>query len=178
MAERLKDMFFTEDSINKFTDAIGQHYPAFDKSRFLELMNDASFEAKKLLDKMRHTTECLHDTLPKSYKEALEILKKAAPHVKGFEAMALPDFVASYGMDDWDLSLPALGHFTKYYSSELAIRPFLDKDPEKGMATMMAWAASAPGIKEDPRSPTEPTKPAFKKCRLFVFFMSMPSITL
>ena len=71
---------------------------------------------------------------------ALDILKKATPDVKGFEAMALPDFVATYGMDEWDLSLPALGHFTKYYSSELAIRPFLDKDPEKGMACMMAWA--------------------------------------
>ena len=120
MAERLKDMFFTLDSINKFADAIEQHYPSFDKPRFLRLMFDESFEAKELLDKMRHTTKCLFDTLPKPYKKALDILMKAAPDVKGFEAMALPDIVATYGMDYWDLSLPALRHFTKHYSSELA----------------------------------------------------------
>jgi 3-methyladenine DNA glycosylase AlkC len=131
---------------------------------------DESFEGKELLDKMKHTTKCLHDTLPESYKEALEILKKAAPHVKGFEAMALPDFVATYGMDEWDLSLPALGHFTQYYSSELAIRPFLDKHPEKGMACMMAWAGDKnPKVRRlasegcRPRLPWAMALPKFKK---------------
>ena len=102
MAERLKDMFFTKDSITTFADTIQQHYTAFDKQRFLELMFDESFEAKELLDKMKHTTKCLFETLPKPYKKALSILKKAAPDVKGFKAMAFPDFVAAYGMNDWD----------------------------------------------------------------------------
>jgi 3-methyladenine DNA glycosylase AlkC len=170
MAERLKDMFFTRESIDKFANAIGQHYPAFDKQRFLKLMQDESFEKMELLDKMKHTTKCLFETLPKPYKKALETLKKAAPDVKGFEAMALPDFVATYGMDDWDLSLPALGHFTKYYSSELAIRPFLDKDPEKGMACMMVWAEDKnPKIRRlasegcRPRLPWAMALPKFKK---------------
>jgi len=170
MAERLKDMFFTQDSINKFADAIKQHYPAFEKPQFLQHMSAESFVAKELLDKMKHTTKCLHDTLPTSYKKALDILTKAAPHVKGFEAMALPDYVATYGMDDWDLSLPALGHFTKYYSSELAIRPFLAKDPEKGMVYMAAWAEDKdPKVRRlasegcRPRLPWAMALPKFKK---------------
>lgn len=170
MAERLKDMFFTQDSINAFANAIRSHYPAFDKSQFLELMFDESFEKKELLDKMKHTTQCLHDTLPKSYKDALNILIKAAPDVKGFEAMALPDFVAKYGIDHWDLSLAALGHFTKYYSSELAVRPFLDKDPKKGMAQMAAWAEDKnPKVRRlasegcRPRLPWAMALPKFKK---------------
>lgn len=170
MAERLKDMFFTLDSINKLADAIEQHYPSFDKPRFLRLMFDESFEAKELLDKMRHTTKCLFDTLPKPYKKALDILMKAAPDVKGFEAMALPDIVATYGMDYWDLSLPALRHFTKYYSSELAIRPFLAKEPEKGMAYMLAWAVDKnPKVRRlasegcRPRLPWAMALPKFKK---------------
>lgn len=170
MAERLKDMFFTQDSINKFADAIQQHYPDFDKQQFLRLMFDESFEAKELLDKMKHTTRCLFATLPKPYKKALDILIKAAPDVKGFEAMALPDFVATYGLDEWDLSLPALGHFTKYYSSELAIRPFLAKDPEKGIACMMVWAEdNNPKVRRlasegcRPRLPWAMALPKFKK---------------
>jgi 3-methyladenine DNA glycosylase AlkC len=140
MAERLKDMFFTRDSINTFADTIKKHYPGFDKTEFLKLMFDESFDNKELLDKMKHTTKCLFETLPKPYEKALDILIKAALDVKGFEAMALPDFVATYGMEEWDLSMPALKHFTQYYSSELAIRPFLAKDPEKGMTYMTAWA--------------------------------------
>jgi 3-methyladenine DNA glycosylase AlkC len=170
MAERLKDMFFTRDSINKFADAIKQLYPAFDKPQFLRLMFDESFEAKELLDKMKHTTKCLFDMLPKPYKKALDILIKAAPDVKGFEAMALPDFVATYGMDDWDLSLPALKHFTKYYSSELAIRPFLAKNPEKSMTYMTAWAEDKnPKVRRlasegcRPRLPWAMALPKFKK---------------
>ena len=170
MAERLKDMFFTQDSIDAFADAIKTQYPAFDKKRFLELLFDESFPSKELLDKMRHTTRCLHETLPKCFKEALGILLKAAPHVKGFEAMALPDFVAAFGMKEWELSLPALGEFTKYYSSELAIRPFLAKDPAKGMACMAAWADDKnPKVRRlasegcRPRLPWAMALPAFKK---------------
>ncbi|UCE41388.1 MAG: hypothetical protein JSV17_18485 [Candidatus Aminicenantes bacterium] len=170
MAERLKDMFFTRESIDKFADTIKLHYSDFEKSEFLKHMFDESFEAKELLDKMKHTTKCLFDTLPKPYKKALDILIKAAPDVKGFEAMALPDFVATYGMDDWDLSLPALRHFTQYYSSELAIRPFLAKDPEKGMTTMAAWAEDKnPKVRRlasegcRPRLPWAMALPKFKK---------------
>jgi 3-methyladenine DNA glycosylase AlkC len=170
MAERLKDMFFTRESIDKFADTIKQHYPGFEKPEFLKLMFDESFEVKELLDKMKHTTKCLFDTLPKPYKNALDILIKAAPDVKGFEAMALPDFVATYGMDDWDLSLPALRLFTQYYSSELAIRPFLAKDPEKGMTYMTAWAEDKnPKVRRlasegcRPRLPWAMALPKFKK---------------
>jgi 3-methyladenine DNA glycosylase AlkC len=170
MAERLKDMFFTQESIDNFADTIKQHYPDFDKSKFQKLMFDASFDAKELLDKMKHTTKSLFDTLPKPYKKALDILIKAAPDVKGFEAMALPDFVATYGIDEWDLSLPTLGHFTKYYSSELAIRPFLAKDPEKGMVYMAAWADDKdPKVRRlasegcRPRLPWAIALPKFKK---------------
>jgi len=85
---------------------------------------------------MRHTTECLHQTLPKSYKQAVALLMKAAPEVKGFEAMCLPDYIELYGPDDWDLSLEALACFTKYSSSEFAIRPYIKEDAKRAMAFM------------------------------------------
>jgi len=173
MAERLKDMFFTQGSVNKMADTIGRFYPQFDKEKFRSLIFDENFDALELKEKMRHATLCLQKTLPAEYKKALEILKQAAPYVKGFEAMSLPDFVEVYGQDDWDLSLPALKHFTQFASSEFAIRPFLDKNPDKGMEFMHAcamdahknvrrfasegcrprlpWAMALPKFKKDPR---------------------------
>lgn len=170
MAERLKDMFFTQSSMDTFADTIQQFYPELDKKRFIRLVFDETFADKEILDKMRHTTQCLKKTLPESYKKALDILKKAAPHAKGFEALSLPDYVATYGMEEWDLSLPALYHFTKYSTSELAIRPFLAEDPEKVMALMTEWAEDKdPKVRRfasegcRPRLPWATALPKFKK---------------
>ncbi len=170
MAERLKDMFFTQKSMDTFANTIQQFYPDFDKKKFLQLVFDDTFADKEILDKMRHTTQCLKKALPESYKKALDILKEAAPHAKGFEAMSLPDYVATYGMQEWDLSLSALYHFTKYSTSELAIRPFLAEDPEKVMALMTEWAEDKdPRVRRfasegcRPRLPWAMALPQFKK---------------
>ena len=170
MPERLKDMFFTESSINKFADTLLKYHPEFDKKKFLGLIFTETWETLELKERMRHATLCLHEVLPDDYDTTLEILKKAAPNIKGFEAMVLPDYVELYGMENWESSLHALGHFTKYCSSEFAIRPFLDKDPEKTMTYMHKWAEdrdenmrrlASEGCR--PRLPWAMALPKFKK---------------
>ncbi len=136
MAERLKDMFFTSESVDRMADAICKFYPEFNKQEFVNLVFDDTFKDRELKDMMRHTTICLHKTLSMDYEGALDLLKKAAPLVKGFEAMSLPDYVELYGTEYLEISLQALLHFTKYSSSEFAIRPFLDREPEKVMDFM------------------------------------------
>ena len=170
MTELLKDMFFTQTSINEMADILKKYYPAFDKEKFISLVFDDTFGTKKLKEKMRHTTQCLHETLHKSFEEALDILKKAAPYIKGFEAMTLPDYVELYGMENWGLSLPALGYFTKFASSEFAIRPFIANDPERAMAYMSTWAEDEdPKVRRfasegcRPRLPWAMALPVFKK---------------
>lgn len=172
MADRLKDIFFTNSSINQFADTIKQYYPEFNKDKFVYLVFNDEWNLKELKEKMRHTTICLHETLPENYKQTLDILIKITPFIKGFEAMVLPDYVEQYGMENWNISLPALGHFTKYSSSEFAIRPFLKKDPKRVMAYMnelaedknekvrrfasegcrprLPWAMALPEFKKDP----------------------------
>ncbi|MFC1633858.1 DNA alkylation repair protein [Planctomycetota bacterium] len=170
MVEKLKDMFFTSSSIRAMADVLKCYYPDFDKKRFAGLVFDEGFESKELKARMRHTTECLRQVLPKSYKKTLAILKKAAPYVKGFEAMCLPDYVELYGLDDWDLSLDALALFTKYASSEFAIRSFIIKDPKRAMAFMKKLAGDKhPNVRRfssegcRPRLPWAMAIPAFKK---------------
>jgi len=173
MAERLKDRFFTQVSMNTFAEAIRTAYPGFDTGRFKALVFDESFEAKEVKDRMIHTTQCLRQTLPGSYPDALEILEQAAPHVKGFEALCLPDFIEQFGLDHWDRSLEALGRIGSYITGELAIRPFLAHDPEsvlpylskwaedestplrrlvsEGTRPRLPWAMALPRFKQDPR---------------------------
>ena len=177
MSEKLKDRFFTQHSLNAMADAIMQVYPQFDKIRFLHLVVGPEWSDLELKARMRHTTQCLSQTLPDSYLDALHVLKEVASVVTGFEAMCLPDFVEVFGLGYWDASLEALRKFTRYSSSEFAIRPFLDRSPEKGMAFMrscardphenvrrfasegcrprLPWAMNLPGFIKDP----EPIRP-------------------
>ena len=173
MAERLKDIFFTDDSMNAFANAIIKFYPKFNKDAFREsIKSPDDWDEMELKKKMRHTTECLYAALPQDYRKAVDILVNAAPFLKGFEAMSLPDYVELYGLEDWDSSLPALKHFNPYASSEFAIRPFILQNAEKAMAFMnecaedendkirrfasegcrprLPWAMALPVFKKDP----------------------------
>ena len=172
MPEKLKDQFFTKQSVTKFAEVLKKHYSKFDKKKFLKLVFDKNFGKIELLAKMHHVTECLKPVLPESYKKTLSILTKAAPKIKGFEAICLPDYVEKYGFDFWDESLDALGVFTKYSSSEFAIRPFIIKNKKRAMALMkklakdkdknvrrfasegcrprLPWAMALPNLKKDP----------------------------
>jgi 3-methyladenine DNA glycosylase AlkC len=142
MSVKLKNLFFTKAALQHFATLVQEQYPPFDSKKFFELVNDKTWPSRELKAKMHHVTQCLHACLPEDYVSALVILVKVAPGIKGFEGMVLPDYVEQYGMDHWEESLNALGHFTQYSSSEFAIRPFLDQKPELVMQYMHIWAES------------------------------------
>jgi 3-methyladenine DNA glycosylase AlkC len=173
MAEPLKNIFFTETTINKFADEIRKVYSKFDKKQFIKKVYVEEWKDKELKARMQHITVCMHETLPKDYLEALSILLKIADKITGIEGMCLPDFVENYGLAQWDTSLDALKEFTKYSSSEFAIRPFIVKDKAKAMKYMLGlstddnehvrrfssegcrprlpWAMALPELKKDPK---------------------------
>ncbi len=170
MAQKLKDRFFTRSSIRQLADGIEGVYPAFDKGRFLALIYDEDWESRELKAKMRHTTRCLRATLPDSFPEALEILKKVAPQTRGFEVLTFPDYVEMYGLEDWEISIPALAYFTQYGSAEFAVRPFLDRDPKRAMGYLSSWAEHGnPDVRRlasegcRPRLPWRMALPKFKE---------------
>ncbi len=175
MPEKLKDHYFTKQSVTKFAEVLIKHYSKFDKKKFVKSVFNKNYSKLELMAKMHHVTECLKPVLPDSYKKALSILVKATPKVKGFEAICLPDFVEKYGIDFWDESLEALAIFTKYSTSEFAIRPFINKDEKNERRTMaymkklakdkdknvrrfasegcrprLPWAMALPNLKKDP----------------------------
>jgi 3-methyladenine DNA glycosylase AlkC len=140
MPEKLKDIFFTASFVTQLGDAIQRVCPDFDGQKLSSLVFDGDWESRELKERMRHVTHCLHETLAKGFPEALEILLEVAPSFRGFDSMVFPDYVERYGMDHWDLSLPALAFFTPLCSSEYAVRPFLHQNPQRAMEYLFAWA--------------------------------------
>lgn len=142
MPEQLKNLFFTQKSVSHLANCISENYKGFDKNKFINEVFDKDFEKKELKERMRHVAKTLKNNLPDDYKDAVKILMEIAPHITGFDAMCLPDFVELYGLEHWDLSFEALEVFTKSCSSEFAVRPFIAKDPDKAMKIMYVFAES------------------------------------
>ncbi len=142
--KQLKD-FYNRRFIEDLAAAIACEYSGFESDKFiLSVLNDewGEFELKQ---RMFHITKNIHKYLPDDYKRAIEILwnvpEKLINHkMSGFLLMFFPDFVEKYGLNDWDLSMKALEHFTKTSSSEFAVRPFIMKDKEKMMRQMLKWS--------------------------------------
>src|SRR5262245_60221753 len=90
---------------------------------------------------MRRIATTLHQFVPGDYRRQLAVLSEVAPRFGGFEAMFFPDFVAEYGLDDFEASIPALELFTQFSSSEYGVRPFMVRYGARMLEQMTNWAA-------------------------------------
>ncbi len=169
MPEPLKNLY-NKQLISNLGQEIHNRYTAFDQKAFNQSVFNKKWKDKELKQRMRHIAECLHQHLPASYKKAINILKPVSAEFSGFEHMFFQDFVECYGLDDFETSMPALEHFTKYSSSEFAVRVFIVQQEKRMMKQMLHWAKSdnhhvrrlaSEGCR--PRLPWAMALPAFKK---------------
>jgi 3-methyladenine DNA glycosylase AlkC len=138
-APALKEIFNHErlSHIARETSAV---WPCFDGKHFLKLAM-AGLDELGIMQRMRQTAASLHEALPHNFPEALPILKELAPRIgHNFAAITLSEYVALYGQRHFDLSLDALKFFTRFGSSEFAIRHFLVTDFDRAIAAMRNWA--------------------------------------
>jgi len=132
--------WFDETFYRELAGHLHGQYPKFDRQSFVDAALDGLQELE-LKARLRRTTELVARQLPSDFTGALDILKPIAPHYDMmFKGMFLPDFVGLYGRKDLDKSLEALKYFTKYGSSEFAIREFFIIDFERTLDAMIGWA--------------------------------------
>jgi 3-methyladenine DNA glycosylase AlkC len=135
---------YNQQYVGDVAGAVKDEYAAFDGETFTSRIFDADWEARALKERMRHITVTLHDFLPAGYRAALDVLRRASCRLDGygFENVIFSDYVAVYGLDDWEASIPALAQFTQQVSAEFAVRPFIVQCQDRMMAQMLKWARS------------------------------------
>jgi 3-methyladenine DNA glycosylase AlkC len=141
MPELLKNLY-DKPLIKTLSEKIKEQYSDFDSDAFQRSVFARGWKQKELKQRMRHITECLHRYLPTDYSTAIDILKPVSEHFNGFEYMFFQDFVECYGLDYHQTSIEALEHFTKYASSEFAVRAFILQDEKRMMKQILTWARS------------------------------------
>lgn len=98
-------------------------------------------EPLSLNERLRHTTKLLKDFMPSDFRMSQLIMKQLAERMpRGYTALVYPDYVAQYGMDEFDLSLELLAHYTSFGSSEFAVRHFLKADFSRTIKVMEKWS--------------------------------------
>lgn len=141
MPEPLK-LIYSPAFVRQFGERVRSAYAPFDSEAFCGGVMDGTWEDLALKARMRRITEVLGALLPRDYEEALAVLVAIDGQCQGFPYLFFPDFVEVFGGEPahWATSMKALERFTSGSSAEFAIRPFLLRDPERGMAQMLAWA--------------------------------------
>ena len=175
MPDALRDSLYSRQSFDDVAAAFEQVYPPFDREAFFALVYDNAWEQRTLTQRMRHIPTVLQTLLPPDYRAALEILKRAAPLLgqHQFHAISFSEFVPTYGLNDWEASLPALAYFTRYGSSEQAVRPFILKDTPRMMAQMLEWTGDE--NEHVRRLASEGCRPRLPWGMAFTFFKKDPS---
>lgn len=131
---------FNQPYYNKLAGAFKQVYNPFPTEKFLKDVLEP-LAALSLNERMRHTSGTLHQHLPNDYIKTIGIMKEVIPMLPtGYTALVFPDYVGQYGTHDFNTSLDALHEFTRFGSSEFAIRHFLKLDFEKTIKKMLAWS--------------------------------------
>lgn len=174
MPEALKNAY-SPDYVTALAKQFKAIEPSFKRSKFIKNVFDENWGSRELKDRMRHISMCMGKFLPSDYPKAVKRLRQIADldrpsSYSSLADMCFPDFIEVHGLNDPDISLPALGFLTRFSSSEFAIRPFIIKYPEITMAQMRVWALNenhhirrlaSEGCR--PRLPWAMALPEFKK---------------
>ena len=93
---------------------------------------------------MEHVAAALEATLPHDFARNATLVVRAADEgeLDGWPAWPLTAWVARAGLDHPEQALDALAALTHHASAEFAVRPFLERDPQLGLARLRSWAAS------------------------------------
>jgi len=118
----------------------------FDEASFMQSMLSDNFEQLALKERMTHTKEVLHQFMPDNFSEATSVLvslitslSDAGIKEDSVEYMFLPEYIETYGIDDYQTSIQAFEKITQFTSAEFAVRPFLIKYGQKMLSQMYLW---------------------------------------
>ena len=145
MPEAFKDLYN-----EKFYLVLAKHLNKclvdFNQDKFMQLMMSDNFEQLELKERMTHTKEVLHEFMPKDFPQATDVLVKLIDSLVddgikegSVEFMFLPEYIETYGIDDYQTSISAFEKITQFTSAEFAVRPFLIKYGQQMLTQMFLW---------------------------------------
>ncbi len=182
--------WFDRNAAKGLAAQIKSAYGAFDSKTFIRLCCK-DLQALEFNGRVKQFANAMHSTLPDSYPKAVKILEKSLPEVladcesvtDGWMQWPVGQFIADHGLPHFDESMQCMVELTKRFSSEYAVRPFVqhradetfeflyskvnDENPHvrrwcsEGCRTRLPWGAKLNDLISDP-APIIPILEALK----------------
>ena len=119
--------------------------PAFDKKAFVRRATDG-LEPLAFAARVRRFSDALRATLPSNVPRALEVIVKSLPPplpdceavTDGWLQWPVGQFIADHGLEHFESSMAAMVELTQRFSSEFAVRPFVEHRPQETFARLRA----------------------------------------
>lgn len=117
-------------------------WPDFDGERFTAGLAD-NLRPLELMDRVGFLAGRLAEVLPQRFTDAAALLWRALESETFTDWMVLPcsRYVADTGIAQPDVALPLLAGLTSRWSSEFAVRPFIEHHPDVAYAHFRRWAS-------------------------------------
>lgn len=142
----IKDIY-SVSFYKKFSQAVAEVHPSFNKQKFIETIYEGNFVEKEWKDRMKHTTVVLHEFMPENFPQAVSLIDKIIENLKknnfsdsNLAFIFFADYIETYGLKDFETSTKAFVSITQFISCEFAVRPFILKYKEKMIGEMTKWS--------------------------------------
>lgn len=130
--------WFDKEAANLLGNQITQVYPAFKKERFLKLATE-ELDELEMMARVRKFSGSLYECLPHKPAKALKILVTSLPPKmqdceclnNGWLQWPLGQYIADYTLVDYSSAFNAMVELTQRFTSEFAIRPYVESYPER-----------------------------------------------
>lgn len=133
--------YFGVNLAELLSDKIISVYPGFDHNAYIQAIakqiNDIEY-SQRIEYHAKELSKCLPNDYVQAIRILTQILGEENPNETGmfknyYWIMPIGKFVELYGIDDFDISMQAIGEITKRSTGEYAIRPFLRTYPDKAV---------------------------------------------
>ncbi len=131
--------WINKDLVTKIASEISIVYPSFESKKFKAV--SLKLNPLELKARTKIVTEYLKIYLPSNYKTALNIISKVIKRkkLKGFELWPFSEYISQHGLDEFEKSIEVLYELTQLFTSEFAIRPFIEKDHKLVLKYFKKW---------------------------------------
>ena len=148
MAFKKLKYWFDLDLAKLLADKIVEIYPTFAVKDFCKTL-DAKLDDLELKDRVEVFADALDYFLKEGYQSNVSILlpilgpeneEETGMFTNFYWVMPIAKYVEKYGLEDFKTSMNIIEEITKRNTGEYAIRPFLEKYPERTLEQMALWS--------------------------------------
>lgn len=137
----IKDVF-SPGLVAALAAELHEAWPDLDVEAFREEACDGLAD-RELKARMLHLTAALDHHLPPGFADLEGVIRRALASASFDSWMTVPVtyLIAERGIEEPDRALPLLADMTGRFTSEWAVRPFIDRDPATAFGWLSRWTA-------------------------------------